>query len=70
MHYNGENSYLFLNNAEIHKLKAKIYEIHAIASWIGNISKDSSAENMKKIGFHGHFYSFCADYVATVVDDI
>ena len=30
LHYNGANSYLFLNGVEIHKFKAKRFEINAI----------------------------------------
>ena len=37
LHYNGANSYLFVNGMEIHKFKAKDTEI--VAS-LGNISKD------------------------------
>ena len=48
MHYNGANSYLFLNGTEIYKFKAKDPEIVAIPLCLGNISKDWSLDNMKK----------------------
>ena len=50
LHYNGDNSYLFVNGTEICKFKAKKYEIKDGQSEIclGNISKDFSADNMKK----------------------
>ena len=35
-----------------------------------NISKDWSADNMKKTGFNGYVYDFSVDYDATDVDDI
>ena len=38
--YNGANSYLFVNGAEIYKFKAKDSEIVATPLCLGNISKD------------------------------
>ena len=37
---------------------------------LGNISKDWSADNMKKTGLTGYVYDFIADYDSTDVDDI
>ena len=48
LHYNGSNSYLFLNGTKIHKIKAKDTEIVARPSCLGNISKDFSIDNMEK----------------------
>ena len=48
LHYNGANSYLFVNGTEIYKFKAKDSEIVASPLCLGNISKDWSADNMKK----------------------
>ena len=48
MHYNGANSYLFVNGTEIIKFKAKDSEIHAYSLCLGNISKDWSQDNTKK----------------------
>ena len=42
------NSYLFVNGAEIYKLKAKDSKIVASLLCLGNISKDWSTDNMKK----------------------
>ena len=39
-HYNGENSYLFVNGTEIHQFKANDFEIVATPLCLGNISKD------------------------------
>ena len=44
LHYNGANSYLFVNGAEIYKFKAKDSEIVASPLYLGNISKDWSTE--------------------------
>ena len=48
LHYNGANSYLFVNGTEIQKFKAKTSEIVATSLCLGNISKDFSVDNMKK----------------------
>ena len=49
LHYNGANSYLFVNGIEIYKFKAKDSEIVASPLCLGNISKDWSTDNMKKM---------------------
>ena len=40
LHYNGANSYLFVNGTEIYKFKAKDSEIVASLLCLGNIAKD------------------------------
>ena len=40
LHYNGANSYLFVNGIKIYKSKAKDSEIVATPLCLGNISKD------------------------------
>ena len=70
MDYNGASSYLFVNGAEIYKLKTKDSEIVATPLCLGNISKDFSVDNMKKTGLNRYVYDFSADYDAIAVDDI
>ena len=70
LHYNGANSYLFVNGTEIYKSKAKDSEIVASPLCLGNIAKDWSIDTMKKTGFHGYVYHFSVDYDATNIDDI
>ena len=48
LHYNGANSYLFVNGTEMYKFKAKDSAIVASPLCLGNISKDWSTDNMKK----------------------
>ena len=48
LHYNGANSYLFVNSTEIIKFKAKHSEIKAYSLCLGNASKDLLNDNMKK----------------------
>ena len=50
LHYNIANSYLFVNGTDIYKFKAKYSAIVASPLCFGNISKDWSANNMKKLG--------------------
>ena len=47
LHYNGANSYLFVNGTEIYKFKAKDSEIVATPLCLGNVSKDWSVDNRK-----------------------
>ena len=70
LHYNGANSYLFLDGAKIYKFKAKDSEIVVGPVCLGNISKDWSVDNMKKTAVTGYVYDFSVDYDSTAVDDI
>ena len=58
LHYNVENSYLFVNGTEFYKFKAKVSEILVGPIYLGNLSKDWSVDNMKKTGFTGYVYGF------------
>ena len=51
LHYNGANSYLFVNGTENNKFQAKHSEIVSTPLCLGDISKDWSADNMKKNKF-------------------
>ena len=70
LHYNGANSYLFVNGAEIYKFKAKDSEILVGPTCLGNISKDWLVDNMRRTGFTGCVYDFSVDYDPIAVDDI
>ena len=48
LHYNGGNSYLFVNGTDIIKLNENDSEIGATRLCLGNISKDWSVNNMKR----------------------
>ena len=69
LHYNGANSYLFVNGTKIYKFKAKDLEIITNATYLGNISGQFSDANMKKTGLYGTVYDFSVDYKSIVVDD-
>ena len=70
MHYNKENSYLFVNGIEIHQFKSKDSEILAYPLCLGNISNDWSVDNMKKTELKGCVYDFSVDYDAIAVSDV
>ena len=70
LHYNGSNSYLFVNGTEIIKVKEKDSEIVASPICLGNISKDWSTDKMRRTGFTGYVYDFSVYYEATDVEDI
>ena len=69
LHYNGANSYLFVNGVETSKFK--VSGIIPKVFCFRNVSKDFSARNMKKkTGLYGTVYDFSANYGAILVDDI
>ena len=70
LHYNGANSYLFVNGKEIYKFKAKDSEIVEAPLCLGNISKDWSVDNIKTTGFNDYVHDFSVDYDAIAVKDI
>ena len=47
LHYNGSNSFLFVNATRIYQFKAKDSEIKDYPLCLGNISKDFTINNMK-----------------------
>ena len=70
LHYNGANSYLFVNGVET--IKFKVSGIIPKVLCFRNVSKDFSARSMKKkkTGLYGTVYDFSANYGAILVDDI
>ena len=70
LHFDGANSYLFVNGTEIIKFKAKHSEISEYPLCLGNISKDWPADTMKKTGLKSYIYDFSVDYDAIAVGDI
>ena len=57
LHYNGSNSFLFVNVVKMYQFKAKDSEIKPYPLCLGNISKYFTIDNMKKTGLKGsvHF---------------
>ena len=59
LHYDGSNSFLFVNATKIYQFKANDSKCPL---WLGNISKDFASINMKKAGLNGYVYKFSVDY--------
>ena len=47
LHYNGSNSFLFVNATKVYQFKAKNSEIKDYALCLGNVSKDFTIDNVK-----------------------
>ena len=62
LHYNKENSYLFVTGTEIHKFSSKDSQIHSHSLCLGNFSKDWSVDNIRKTGLNGYVYDFSVNY--------
>ena len=70
LHYNGDNSYLFVNGKEIHKFKAKDSEIVPYPLCLEGLSKDFEVGYMRASGLIGYGSDFSVDYGDIAVDDI
>ena len=64
LHYNGNNSYLFVNGTQELKFKAKDDQILKEKLCLGNVSSDWTSANSTKTGLYGKFYDFVVDYEA------
>ena len=62
LHYNGSNSFLFVNATKIYQFKAKESEVKKYPLCLGNISKGLTANNMKKTELNGYVYEFSVNY--------
>ena len=63
LHFNGDDSYLFVNGKKFIKFRAKDSEIVEIPIRLRNISKDSK-NNMPLTGLNGYVYDFSFGYRA------
>ena len=75
LHYNGDNSCLFVNGGEELKFKAKTFsdQVKQNLLCIGNLSSDWSSINSTNTGLYGNVYYFAVDYdhvnsVGTIYD--
>ena len=62
LHYNGVNSYLFVNGSQKLKLKSSVNYLEGNLLCVGNISSDWSLTNVTKTGLNGNVYDFAVDY--------
>ena len=70
LHYNGDNSYLFVNGKEIHKFKVKDSEIAPDPMCLRGLTKDFEIGYMRAGGLIGYIYDFSVYYGAIAVDEI
>ena len=60
LHYNGGNSFMFVNAVNMCQFKVKDPEIKQYPLCLGNISKDFILNNMKRrTGLKGNNFFFC-----------
>ena len=62
LHYNGDNSYLFVNGRQELKFKAKTDQLVKEKLCIGNLSDQWTASESGKTGSYGNIYDFVVDY--------
>ena len=62
LHYNGSNSFLFVNATKIYQFKAKNSEIKDYALCLGIAPKDFTINNMKKTGLKEVVKFFSVDF--------
>ena len=63
LHYNGDDSYLFVKGVKELKYKTPTSQINRVPLTLGNISTDWNIKNSTKTGLHGNIYEFAVDYV-------
>ena len=62
LHYNGDNSYLFVNGRQELKFKAKSDQLVKEKLCIGNLSDQWTTSESEKTGTYGKIYDFVVDY--------
>ena len=62
LHYNGNNSYLYVNGNQELKLKAKTDQLVKEKLCLGNLSDQWTTSESEKTGLHGKIYDFVVDY--------
>ena len=66
LHYNGDDSYLFVNGRQELKFKCKTDQSVKEKLCIGNLSDQWTASESEKTGLCGNIYDFVADYEETL----
>ena len=71
LHYNGDNSYLFVNKKEIFKFKANYKDVNFPNQvCLGNICNGFHATMSTEVSLGGNVYDFSVDYNAIDKSDI
>ena len=66
LHYNGDNSYFFVNGKEELKFKSKTTHLVKEKLCLGNLSHQWTDSESEKTGLYGNIYNFVVDYEAIV----
>ena len=66
LHYNGDESYLFVNGRQELQFKAKTDQLVKQKLCIGNLSDKWSTSESEKTGLYGNICDFVVDYEQTV----
>ena len=66
LHYNGDDSYSFVNGRQELKFKAKTDQLVKEKFCIGNLSDQWTASESEKTGLYGNVYDFLVDYQVIV----
>ena len=66
LHYNGDDSYLFVNGKQEVKFKAKTKSLVREKLCVGNLSDKWSTSESEKTGLYGNIYDFVVDYEAII----
>ena len=70
LHYNGNNSFLFVNATKIYHFKTKYSEKKDYELCLSNILKDFTISNMKKTGLKRTVNFFSVDFNSIDTNDI
>ena len=62
MHYNGDESYFFVNGRQGLKFKVKTDQLVKEKSSIGNLSDQWTTSESEKTGLNGNIYDSVVDY--------
>ena len=66
LHYNGNNSYLFVNGRQELKFKCKTDQLVKEKLCTGNLSDQWTTSESEKTGLYGNIYDFVVDYEAII----
>ena len=71
LHYNADNSYLFVNGKEIFKFKAEKKDVNFPTKFcLGSISNGFSTTVSREISLNGNVHDFSVDYNSIDKSDI
>ena len=62
LHYNGDDSYLFVNGKQVLKFKSKTEHLVKEKLCLGNLSNQLTIAEYRKTGLYGNIYDFVVEY--------